>query len=464
MKNNTKVGPFLLMIMILISCKKEDEWLDVKSNLNDIRPTTLKDYQAILDADNVINASYPGIGLVASDNVFLTTENYNTLSQNERDAYIWADKVNTQFEWESAYIPIESANIVLDGLTAITRDTGNDRLYDNIKGSALFIRAFSYYSLLPVFCKPYNLATSDADLGLVIRTSSNVNERPQRATLEQTYQQVINDLKDALNLLPSSTAYQTRPNIAAAATLLSKVYLNMADYANALLYSTEAMKTANTLLDFSSIPLMEGALFPFPEFPGNMEVIFWSFQNTYLSVLPGYGVGYVDQDLYKSYMDNDLRKVLFYATAGQDDHYFRGSYFGSDQGILSRNFSGIAANELLLINAECNARLGNLEEARKSLNTLLEKRFVAGTFVPISINDQESLLSLILVERRKELPFTGQIRWEDLRRLNIDGRFSKDISRTIDGVTYTLPAGDPKYVFEIPDKEIQLSGLQQNER
>jgi starch-binding outer membrane protein, SusD/RagB family len=69
---------------------------------------------------------------------------------------------------------------------------------------------------------------------------------------------------------------------------------------------------------------------------------------------------------------------------------------------------------------------------------------------------------VILQERRKELPFTADVRWEDLRRLNKDPNFQKTIVRVLNGTTYTLPPNDPKYVLPIPENEVQLSGLQQN--
>ncbi len=70
----------------------------------------------------------------------------------------------------------------------------------------------------------------------------------------------------------------------------------------------------------------------------------------------------------------------------------------------------------------------------------------------------------ILEERRKELPFTGQLRWEDLRRLNKDQRFAKILVRTIAGNEYQLLPNSKRYVFPIPDIEIELSGIPQNER
>jgi hypothetical protein len=73
-------------------------------------------------------------------------------------------------------------------------------------------------------------------------------------------------------------------------------------------------------------------------------------------------------------------------------------------------------------------------------------------------------LVFVLNERRKELPNTGQVRWEDLRRLNTDSRFARTLTRVNNGIIYTLLPGDPRYVFPFTAKIIQQEGLQQNER
>ncbi|MDB5191496.1 MAG: RagB/SusD family nutrient uptake outer membrane protein [Segetibacter sp.] len=125
---------------------------------------------------------------------------------------------------------------------------------------------------------------------------------------------------------------------------------------------------------------------------------------------------------------------------------------------------GTNVNEVYLISAEAKARTGNLAGALADLNTLLSKRWKTGTYTPFNATTQFDALSLILKERRKELPFTAALRWSDLRRLNIDSRFSTTLVRVLNGITFTLPPNHQKYTLPIPDAEIKLSGIQQNPR
>src|SRR5690606_30895101 len=110
----------------------------------------------------------------------------------------------------------------------------------------------------------------------------------------------------------------------------------------------------------------------------------------------------------------DLRKTLYFQKNGDDSYSFKGSYDGS-----AAFFIGLATDELYLIRAECSARSGNVADAMKDLNHLLEMRIKKDVFVPLLASNSESALDIILLERKKELLFRGT-RWSDLRRLNND--------------------------------------------
>jgi hypothetical protein len=122
---------------------------------------------------------------------------------------------------------------------------------------------------------------------------------------------------------------------------------------------------------------------------------------------------------------------------------------------------------MYLIRAECLARDGNITGAMADVNTLLRSRWkkngTVSTYVDKTVSNSSAALALILRERRKELPFRG-LRWTDIRRLNLEPGFQTTLSRTLNGVTYTLPPGDPRFAFSIPTVEIQLGGIQQNQR
>ena len=431
--------------ILLTSCKKD--WLDAKPSQDLVVPTTAKDFQALLDNTSLFNYNVAGIGEIGTDNISLTDSRWQSSREIERSAYIWSNTSvlnNNISEWDNAYKRILNENITLEGVDK----NGNpaDTAWKNIKGTALFFRAYDYYSLAQLFCKPFT-TNAASDPGIVLRKSSDVNEKSIRATVQQTYQQIISDLTQSRNLLPEVPVYKTRPSVPAAYAMLARVYLSMGDYDNALLYADSTLQRYSKLLDYNTIDAT--ARRPFPLF--NDEVIFhWMVTN--------YGLLFnatVDPNLYAMYESNDLRKSLFFSATMT----FRNSYTGN-----AVPFNGLATDEVFLIRAECRARNGYINGAADDINTLLAKRWKNnGTFAPLTFGTREQALQTILGQRRKELVMRG-LRWTDLRRLNQDAAFAVTLRRTVNGMVYDLPPNDVRYTHLIPQLEINSSGISQNPR
>ncbi len=451
-------------IICFLSCKKQEEWLDKKSNKADVVPVTLKDFQALMDNTDVITEGHPSIGMTGSDNGYVTDAVYQTLTGvSDKAAYIWASDIyegstqlSTTTDWVYPYQVVEYCNVALDGLSKIEQTAANKSEWENIKGSALFYRSMAFYELAQIYAKPYDRNSAASDLGIPIRLESDINVRSVRTTIQQTYEQILNDLQSAYEMLPITPLYKTRPGKPAVNALLSKVYLNMGDYQNALVYADKTLIQVSALLNFNSVSPTPA--YPFPTYQvGNPEIILHSG-------MVGYGSQninnqLVEESLYNLYSLNDLRRSLFFRINANGTKSFRGRYVGSPG-----HFGGIATNQIYLIKAEAQARTGKIPESMSTLNSLLATRFTTGTYVPYSASNETDALNIILRERNKELPFTGNIRWEDLRRLNKDPRFAKTLNRTVNGKVYTLPPNDPRYVLPIIPLEISLYGLEQNIR
>ncbi len=462
-----KILYITVILLLSISCKKQNEWLDIKSNKADVIPTTLEDFQALLDNSTIINVNMPNLTMAGIDNFTVTdvvAQTSGTVA--DRNAYKWATDIYEgttadDLIWYYPYRMVEYANIVIEGLETIDRSTINQSQYDIVKGSALFVRAFAYYSLAQGHAKPYHQSTKDLKLGIVLKKSSDVNEVVERATVQQTYDQILSDLKTAEMLLPKTAQFKMRPSAAAAQIMLAKTYLLMGDYEQAAVYSRKVLSSNPALIEFTTL---NGALTrPFPTYSsGNLEVVYYS--TTRGSTLTSLANMSVSPELYNLYDNDDLRKTIFYSANSTGMINFRGTYNG---GISL--FSGLAINEAYLICAESLIRTNQINEGMKYLNTLLKTRWKKNSageslYVDQVASNETIALTILLRERRKELPFTALSRWEDLRRLNFDTRFAKTLTRTIAGQVYTLPPNDNRYVLPIPFAEIQRSGIEQNQR
>ncbi|HKG08711.1 MAG TPA: RagB/SusD family nutrient uptake outer membrane protein [Pedobacter sp.] len=458
MKNYLKIL-LICTLPILAGCKKS--FLQAKPDDSLVVPSTLAELRAILDNDTYINGSNsfgadPHLGDQGTDDYYLTDEDYlNNTDDYHRAAYTWADQIPfpaASKNWIGPYRVIFYANIVLDGLKKITPAPSELDEYQNLRGCALFLRAYQFYNLAQVFAPPYNAATAETDLGIPLRLSADVSEKSFRATLGQTYTQILNDLRESIRLLPDLAAFKTRGGKSAAYALLSRIYLTMQQYEASRTNAALSLSLQGELIDYNDVSASDPR--PFKLF--NKEVIFLSsISEDFPNLIPDYAK--IADDLYESYPENDLRKKLFFSS--QDQYQiFKGSYNGN-----SIPFTGLATDEIFLNLAEAHARLGDGAQARAVLNQFLQKRIDKASFEPVELSAPEQLLGLILDQRRKQLLFRNT-RWTDLRRLNIDPRFARTLSRTVNGSVYTLPPNDLKYTWPIPSDVLGLANLIQNPR
>ncbi len=442
------------LILALLTTSCNDSFLDKKPNKSIVVPSTLEDLQALLDNAQVMNV-VPALNLNGTDDLFTTDAGYNFLILSvERNSYTWAKDFyqgeTICSDWNTPYQQVFYANVVLEGLSSVAVTTSNEQQWNQIKGSALFFRAHAFYQLAQLFAVPYT--TNTTALGIPIRLTADVNASIARASLQETYHQIVNDLNQAKDLLPTSSPHKTRPTKTACSALLARTYLTMEDYTKAEQHADEALQQNPFLLDYNS--LNATATRPIPQM--NDEILFYANLVTYRFTTSTFT--YIDTLLFASYDNNDLRQKIFFRNRAANRYTFKGNYTGN-----AIPFGGIANDEMYLTRAECRARNGNVQGALEDLNTLLQNRWTTGTFSPITETDPDLLLSIILTERHKELIFRGT-RWTDLRRLNNDPRFAKTLQRNILGTTYTLVPGDAKYTLPIPDQEIHTSGIQQNAR
>jgi hypothetical protein len=432
----------------LSSCKKQ---LDIKPTLSLLVPSTQADFQALMDNNNVLTQVWPYAGTDAADDGFITDATWASVSVTNRNAYIWNRDVFNDLprnDWSYSYAVVFYANIVLEGTS---KYGDGSQGWKNVLGQAAFFRGYAYYALAQEFCKSFDRATSGSDPGLVLRASSDLNAKSIRATVAQTYQQIVNDLTLAAAVLPVDVAAKTRPGRAAAFAMLSRTYLLMNNYDKAYIYADSALLLSGKLADYNL--LTAGTSPSFKRF--NDEVIFHTIMfNATVMLAPRY---LVDTALYASYSSDDLRKKLFFKLAATKPYYnFNGSYDGT-----SSLFNGLATDELYLARAEAGARLGKAEAALADLNLLRKNRYQAAAYTPLVSTNAAEVLAWVLQERRKELVLRGQ-RWTDLRRLNGEEAFRKTVVKVVNGQRYELPPGDQRYVFPIPQQVIAETGIAQN--
>ncbi|MCB0458586.1 MAG: RagB/SusD family nutrient uptake outer membrane protein [Flavobacteriaceae bacterium] len=175
---------------------------------------------------DVIEPSREGGGVLRDCNDYLLDE--------DRDA-------GARDTWIQLYKIIQDANIIIDRVTDNPNITeqGNDQFL----GETLFLRAFAYYHLTNIFGDvPY------------YRDNLSIDEVQVLPRYNKTLirQDLITDLQNAQNLLPSSytQSEQGRPTSWAAATLMVKIHLILKDWQNARDKAVEVINSSpHQLLD-----------------------------------------------------------------------------------------------------------------------------------------------------------------------------------------------------------------------
>lgn len=466
MKNN-KLYKIVIVFLLASSFSCQKEFLEKKPDKALLVPETLTDFQQLLDNTELVMNKSPFLSSVACEQIYIPDNILLSLSPHTLKIYRW-DKFIYDFtdiyngDWDVPYAQVFYANIVLEGLARLKHSEKESKVFNDVKGQALFARAASFFDLVQEYAQPYVVGEENVTPGIPIRLASDINTKSSRATLRQSYDQIISDLEKAVSLLPENTQYLTRPCKPAALALLSRVYLSMRQYVKAEEYASKALEYNSRLLDYNTITATTTYKMPKALANQNPEIIYYRVM-TSTSVSTNNSI-YIDTVFQKSYSDDDLRKKLWFRSGANGMVSFRGHYTGSFE-----PFTGIATDELLLTKAECLARHNKISEAMSLLNKLLVTRWKnnpntgATLYKNQTAIDAKDAISKILSERSKEL-FWRNLRWTDLRRLNQEAGLEVTLHRVVSGESINVLPNDKRYVLPIPETVIAQTGMVQNSR
>lgn len=136
--------------------------------------------------------------------------------------------------WNMFYIPIATANEILS--TATTEASADSETMKAYRARALTSRAFGYYHLINFFQFRYSDANKDL-LGVPLATEETLGQNLPRATMEQVYKRITDDLDEALDIFEEigydDTSSRTDFDASVASILRARVALVMEDWTTA---------------------------------------------------------------------------------------------------------------------------------------------------------------------------------------------------------------------------------------
>lgn len=458
-------------VVVLSGCKK---YLDIKPKGYTI-PEFYEDYVKLMNDQSLFRttAAYPNFltdDLQAGlDKDVNSSANYTTYELYKRNLYefqrgaILEDGQSDSF-YEPAYEHIFTYNTVINYIESVP--DGSEAGRKQLKAEALLGRAFEYFNLVNAYAVHYDPATAATDLGVPLVLNNDILAKYKRNTVAEVYQQIKNDLNEALPNLGTAAPHKFRATKGVGYAFLSKLNLYMGDYAEALKNVNEALKLNSDLIDYSIYTTQKGTWgrvhymedktsVDFPDVKDSKETVWGRLGAASSSHL--FAEIYASKDLLDTYKEDlaigaeDKRFSLFFLDGASE--------FGSNiikfpgrvlWGAYVDFNVGLGTPELYLIAAECEARVGSKDNALARLNTLRNSRIVGNKPLVAATNDV--VLKMALDERRREMPFLGITRLVDLKRLNKDPRFAKTITHLNGTQTYTLSPNDLRYVLPIPPK------------
>jgi starch-binding outer membrane protein, SusD/RagB family len=384
------------------------------------------------------------------------------------------DTQNTEASrtWINAYDGINLANNILAAL-----DVVDDEIRDQIEGEALFVRAILHFELVRLYARPYNDGNPATNLGVPIKTTPTTNEETAsvlvgRNTVQEVYDQVIQDLTNATTLLPEENG--NRATTWAASAFLARVYLQMGNFA-------EARDAANTVIQSGFYNLNPTVTAAFLN-DNTAESVFEIQQNdqnnaggendgmaTFYASLVGIGRGDVQvlsfynddpEDYiflqrvttYDLYEDQDTRKdPLVYVGVGRR----AGRLYSAKWTSPGQNLPIIRLAEMYLIRAEANLEEGTNTGADPVDDVnIVRERAGASLLGAVTLDD-------VYLERRLELAFEGH-RGHDIKRLEQDlegWSFDDDLNTYVLLPENVIPWDSELLVFPIPQREVDANSV-----
>lgn len=420
---------------------------------------------------------------------------YNNLGGSNRASFYYDMNYQTASEftsstsssnvaWKSPYIVIGRANRIIAAAEggALSDAAEAKATIDQYAAEAKVLRALAHFDLVRIYGKPYT-EDQGASLGVPLVTGVlESNAKPARSTVAEVYTQVVKDLTEAIS--SNALATETEPgyvSVWGAKAILSRVYLNMGDYANALSVAEDIIKNSGAALWTRDqyFKAWDASTPNESEFLFRLNVAGSTDSNDLNGIgnLQGRD-GYKEMVATKKFVDmlsadaNDVRNDMFLpATADKEVAAFGTNkvYLNKlrGQGGNLRNVTIIPIirlSEVYLTAAECAFRTNDKAKAVEYLNDLVKNR----TTTEASLATVDNItLERILIERRKELIGEGQRYFDALRNNETITRYTSEADKgwhkTLSKEAQSFDRDYFKAIAAIPQEEINANpNIKQN--
>lgn len=416
---------------------------------------------------------------------------YNNIGGSNRASFYYDMNYQTASEFNTSTVSWQSPYVVIGRANRIIAAAEGGKLSDAVEAKAKIeqyaaeskvLRALAHFDLVRIYGKPYT-EDQGASLGVPLVTEVlESNAKPARSTVAEVYAQVVKDLTEAIS--SNALATETKPgyvSVWGAKAILSRVYLNMGDYANALSVAEDIIKNSGAALWTRDQYLKAWDA----STPNESEFLFrlnvaGSDDNNDLNGIGNLQQrdGYKEMVATKKFVDmltsdpKDVRNEMFLPAKAEKEV----AVYGTNKVFLNklRGQGGdlrnvtivpiIRLSEVYLTAAECAFRNNDKTKAVEYLNELVKNR----TTTEASLATVDNItLDRILIERRKELIGEGQRYFDALRNNETITRYTSEADKgwhkTLSKDAQSFNRDYFKAIAAIPQAEINANpNIKQN--
>ena len=416
---------------------------------------------------------------------------YNNIGGSNRASFYYDMNYQTASEFNTSTVSWQSPYVVIGRANRIIAAAEGGKLSDAVEAKAKIeqyaaeskvLRALAHFDLVRIYGKPYT-EDQGASLGVPLVTGVlESNAKPARSTVAEVYTQVVKDLTEAIS--SNALATETKPgyvSVWGAKAILSRVYLNMGDYANALSVAEDIIKNSGAALWTRDQYLKAWDA----STPNESEFLFrlnvaGSDDNNDLNGIGNLQQrdGYKEMVATKKFVDmltsdpKDVRNDMFLPAKAEKEV----AVYGTNKVFLNklRGQGGdlrnvtivpiIRLSEVYLTAAECAFRNNDKTKAVEYLNDLVKNR----TTTKASLATVDNItLERILIERRKELIGEGQRYFDALRNNETIIRYTSEADKgwhkTLSKEAQSFNRDYFKAIAAIPQAEINANpNIKQN--
>lgn len=339
--------------------------------------------------------SWLGMTDIASDDADKGSTPSDASFLRELDEFTF-DAGNTAFAdtWRGYYMGIYRANLAIQNIPDINMDK---QLRSRLVGENKLLRAYFYFFLVRAY----------GGVPLIKKPLKPGEFQQPRASEDEVYNLIIQDLTDAINTLPKKSEYPAqdlgRATKGAAEGLLAKVYLFRDNYEQAGKYAHDVINSGEYSLysDYSGIftkagENSSGSIFEvqatatesneggtqYSQVQGvrGEPNLGWGFNNPSKDLMNAYETGDPRQEATILFVWENLpdgSAVVHDNPNMSDERYNQKAFVPSDhpgnQGTGPSNIRRLRYSDVLLIAAEADYQNGNETEARKYVNMVRER-------------------------------------------------------------------------------------------